>query len=219
MRNWAAITLVFGGGFIIMVLEIIGARYLAKDFGGAFYVWISPIGVILIALAAGYFVGGALADRFRRASFLAALLLPAGLFTYLIPNFAGPLIDAIIMRHPTGQPIPRIWQKLDPAIGSALIFLLPCFVLATLSPYMTRFAATQLAQVGRVSGLVSAASTVGSIAGVFVSGYILIDTMTLSSIFRAAGVLTLALGLLCFFLDRCRGSGEHAPDGTSKGNA
>ena len=105
------------------------------------------------------------------------------------------------------------------AIGSALIFLLPCFVLATLSPYMTRFAATQLAQVGRVSGLVSAASTVGSIAGVFVSGYILIDTMTLSSIFRAAGVLTLALGLLCFFLDRCRGSGEHAPDGTSKGNA
>ena len=49
MRNWAAITLVFGGGFIIMVLEIIGARYLAKDFGGAFYVWISQIGVILIA--------------------------------------------------------------------------------------------------------------------------------------------------------------------------
>ena len=46
--------LVFLGGFAIMVLEIIGARYLAKDFGSSFYVWVSQIGVILIALALGY---------------------------------------------------------------------------------------------------------------------------------------------------------------------
>jgi MFS family permease len=202
MRHWAELTLVFWGGFVIMVLEIVGARYLAKDFGGAFYVWISQIGVILVALAAGYYIGGALADRFQRAAFLTWLLLPTGLFIYLIPSFTEPLINAIIMRHPLNQPIPRIWQKLDPAIGSALIFLLPCFVLATLSPYMIRLAATQLSQVGTISGLIYAASTVGSIAGVFLSGYILIDTMSLASIFRATGGLTMGLGILCWFLDR-----------------
>ena len=98
--------------------------------------------------------------------------------------------------------IPAIWQKLDPALGSGLIFLLPCFVLAMLSPYMIRLAASTLAQVGRISGLIYAASTVGSIAGVFVSGYVLIDQMAISQIFRVTGVLVLALAAMCLAMDR-----------------
>src|SRR5436189_3055087 len=108
----AAALLVFLGGFAVMVLEVIGARYLAKDFGSSFYVWVSQIGVILIALALGYAVGGALADRFQRTSFLAVLLIPAGLVTFFIPSFAARLIDAIIMRHPIDRNIPLLWQKL-----------------------------------------------------------------------------------------------------------
>ena len=61
-----------------MVLEIVGARYLAKDFGGSFYVWTSQIGVVLIALALGYALGGVLADRWQRAAPLAFLMAPAG---------------------------------------------------------------------------------------------------------------------------------------------
>jgi len=199
-----------------MVLEIIGARFLAKDFGGSFYVWVSQIGVILIALALGYWVGGALADRFQRLAFLACLLAPAGVVTVFIPEFADPILDAIIQRHPTDRAIPLVWQKLDPALGSALIFLLPCFVLATLSPYMIRLVTRQLAHVGRISGLIIAASTLGSIVGVFVSGYVLIDQMRLSDIFRATGALTVLLGGLCWVLDRwfaegiqCRGKPDN----------
>src|SRR5688572_3081916 len=166
---FAATVLVFLGGFAIMVLEIIGARYLAKDFGSSFYVWVSQIGVVLIALALGYAVGGALADRWQRIGFLAALLLPAGAVIALIPAFAPRLIDAIVLRHPANEAIPLVWQKLDPAIGSALIFLLPCFALATLPPYMIRLGTRKLAHVGTVSGWMIAASTIGSIAGVFVS--------------------------------------------------
>jgi MFS family permease len=202
MRTAAAAILVFLGGFAIMVLEIIGARYLAKDFGGSFYVWVSQIGVILAALALGYFAGGALADWWRRLGFLAWLLIPVGAFTFFIPDFAGVLVNAIITRHPVDQTISPVWQKLDPAIGSALIFLLPCFVLATLSPYMVRMAARRLTHLGRISGLIYAASTIGSIAGVFLSGYVLIDHMSVSNIFRATGGLTVLLGLLCPFLDR-----------------
>jgi MFS family permease len=202
MRHLLILGVVFLGGFAIMVLEIIGARYLGKDFGGSFYVWISQIGVILIALSLGYYVGGALADRFQRAAFLGWLLVPTGVFTCLIPNFAGSVINWIIIRHPMDRPIPAIWQKLDPALGSGLIFLLPCFVLAMLSPYMIRLAASNLAQVGRISGLIYAASTVGSIAGVFVSGYILIDHMALSQIFRVTGGLILVLAAMCLAMDR-----------------
>src|SRR5207249_9843369 len=94
MLQSAAVVFVFLGGFAVMVLEIIGARFLAKDFGGSFYVWISQIGVILIALALGYAAGGALADRFQRAAFLALPLCGAGLVTLFIPNFTPPLIEA-----------------------------------------------------------------------------------------------------------------------------
>ena len=185
-----------------MVLEIIGARYLGKDFGGSFYVWISQIGVILIALSLGYSVGGIWADRFQRASLLTWLLVPTGVYVGLIPLFAGGILDWIIMRHPLEESIPMIWQKLDPALGSALIFLGPCFVLAMLSPYMIRLAARTLSHVGRISGQIYAASTVGSIAGVFVSGYILIDLLPLSQIFYVTGALISLLGVLCLFMDR-----------------
>ena len=201
MKSAAAAALVFLGGFIIMVLEIIGARFLAKDFGSSFHVWVAQIGVVLIALAVGYALGGALADRWQRLSALTLLLIPAGLLLFLIPNCAAWLLDAIIFRHPLDQPVPLLWQKLDPVLGSALIFLLPCVVLATLSPFMIRLATSSLAEVGRSSGFIIAASTIGSIAGVFVAGFVLIDHMKLSNIFRVMGGLTIFLGLLCLGLD------------------
>jgi MFS family permease len=202
VRNAAAAALVFLGGFIIMVLEIIGARFLAKDFGSSFHVWVSQIGVVLIALALGYFLGGALADRWQRLWVLVLLLVPAGIVLCLIPNCAEWGIDLIIKRHPADRPIPPLWQKLDPVLGSSFVFLLPCLVLASLSPYMIRLATKSLAQVGRASGFVIAASTLGSIAGVFVSGFVLIDQMRVSSIFRLMGALTILLGLACVALDR-----------------
>jgi MFS family permease len=201
MQKAAAGAVVFLGGFIIMVLEVIGTRFLAKDFGNSFHVWVSQIGVVLIALAVGYYMGGALADRWHRLAALAVLLVPTGVLVGLIPNGAGWLMEKIIARHPADQPIPLLWQKLDPVLGSGLIFLLPCMVLATLSPYMIRLATSSLAQVGRSSGYIIAASTVGSIAGVFVSGFVFIDQMRLSTIFRAMGVLTVLLGLICVGLD------------------
>lgn len=185
-----------------MVLEIIGARFLAKDFGGSFYVWISQIGVILVALALGYAIGGRLADRFRRMAFLAAPLAAAGIATLFIPTFTPPLIDAIVGRHPAGQAIPPLWIKLDPVLGSTVVFFLPCFVLATLSPYMIRISSRQLEHVGTISGLIYAASTVGSIAGVFVSGYVLIDYLSVPTIFRATGALTLFLAAVSLTADR-----------------
>jgi MFS family permease len=193
---------VFLGGFAVMVLEIIGARYLAKDFGGSFYVWISQIGVILTALALGYAVGGTLADRFQRAGFLAIPMAVAAVFIYLIPNFTPALLERIVMRHPAGEEIPAIWIKLDPGLGSAVVFFLPCFALALIAPYMVRVAARRLEQVGTISGLVYATSSIGSIAGVFVSGYIFIDYLSIPTIFRATGVVTLFLAGLSVAMDK-----------------
>jgi MFS family permease len=201
MQNFAVGLIAFLGGFAVMVLEIVGARYLTKDFGGSFYMWVSQIGVVLIALAIGYYAGGALADRYQRLRLLTAFLVPAGVMIVLIPNFAGPAIDWLIMRHPPGA-VPALWRKLDPVLGSSLVFLVPCIGLASVSPCLIRLLTHSVAHVGRVSGWIIAASTIGSIAGVFVSGYVLIDYVSVPTIFRVTGALTILLGLASWGLDR-----------------
>ena len=192
-RTLALGALILLGGFAVMVLEIVGARYLQPWFGGAFYVWTSQIGMVMLALALGYGVGGHLADRFKKARFLSLLLAPAGIFILLIPQMAPGVLDGIVDRHekaaapkaaraesPTTAitaitetnllaelpkdflegntnnaanslpappvddaaplEIPAVWRKLYPAIGSAVVFLFPCFVLAMISPFMVRLA-------------------------------------------------------------------------------
>jgi len=137
-----------------------------------------------------------MADRWPRPRVLSVLLVPAGLILLFIPDYAGWLIGKIISRHPIDHPIPLIWQKLDPVLGSAAVFLVPCISLAALPPFMIRLITQSLSQVGRSSGSIIAASTLGSIVGVFVSGFILFE-MRVSNTFRAMGGLTLLLGLVC----------------------
>jgi len=201
MLKYAAAGFVFLGGFAVMVLEIIGAPYLAKDFGGSYYIWVSQIGVILVALALGYGFGGALADRFHRAILLTVPLIIAGLYTMFIPRLTDRLLLKIIDRHPVDRPIPLIWVKLDPVLGSALVFFLPCLVLAVISPYTVRLVAKKLERVGTVSGMIYSASTVGSIVGVFVTGYYLIDNVSVPNIFRFTGGLILFLAIVSLAID------------------
>jgi MFS family permease len=213
MRRATAILLAFVSGFAVMVLEIVGARLLAKDFGSSFYVWTSQIGVVLVALTLGYVVGGVWADRFHRLRVLFWALLPAAVFTALIPQVAASVIDMIVSRHPLDQEIPRFWQKVDPAIGSALIFLPPCFVLAALPPFLIRLESRTVAQVGRISGSVYGAGSAGSIAGVFLSGYVLIEHLSLAQTFGLTAALMVVLAILCRLSDaRFHDADENAAD-------
>jgi MFS family permease len=193
-----AIALGFAGGFVVMVLEMVGMRLLARDFGSSFYVWTSQIGMVLVALSAGYVLGGLVADRWRRPRWLGLLLLIAALFTALIPQFAGGITGYLVNRHPSDQEIPLFWQKLDPAVGAALVFLPPCLILAMLPPCLIRWAATKVEHVGRISGLIYGAGSIGSIAGVFASGYLLIDLMALPTIFRSSALLIAGMALVCW---------------------
>lgn len=57
------VVIAFLNGAIIMSIEIVGARTIAPYFGTSTYVWTAVIGVLLGALATGYWKGGLAADR------------------------------------------------------------------------------------------------------------------------------------------------------------
>src|SRR3954471_6215114 len=84
-RGWMLILLVFIAGACSMAVEMSASRLLAPYFGNTLFVWASLIGLILLYLTIGYYLGGRLADRYPRASFLYILTGVAALLIALIP--------------------------------------------------------------------------------------------------------------------------------------
>src|ERR671937_9409 len=65
---------VFTSGAVLLGVEIAASRVLAPFFGSSLYVWGALIGVVLSGLAAGYWAGGAAADRLPAAALLVGVL-------------------------------------------------------------------------------------------------------------------------------------------------
>jgi hypothetical protein len=81
-------------GALIMVVEILGSRVIGPFFGVSLFVWTSLITVTLIALAAGYAVGGLISDRKRSPDYLYGIILVAGFLVLVIPIMKGVVLGA-----------------------------------------------------------------------------------------------------------------------------
>lgn len=176
------IFIAFIAGYLIMSLELLGFRILAPYFGNSIYVWGCLIGLILAALAGGYYLGGWLADRrpdlrsILKLYLVAAIFLLANLFIYLP-----------ILKYLTNWGI--IWGSLA---ATLLIFFVPMVALAAVSPGIIKILASQ-EKTGRAAGLVYAWGTIGSLLGTFLTTFVLIpyfgSRLTLYSCFFLALVV------------------------------
>lgn len=156
-------------GAIIMVLEIVGARIIAPQFGSSVYVWTAVIGVILAALSAGYWYGGRLADRAASDRGLSFLLILAAVV--LMASLATRELSLSVAAE-LGSDI-----RLQALAASILLFAPANFVMGMVSPYLAKLKITNLATAGSSVGALYAAGTAGSIMGTFAAGYWLIALM------------------------------------------
>src|SRR5687768_5002990 len=76
---------VFVSGAVLLGVEIASSRVLAPFFGNSLYVWGALIGVVLTGLAIGYWVGGALADRWPSVHLLLTVMAVGALLVLAIP--------------------------------------------------------------------------------------------------------------------------------------
>ncbi|QDV36793.1 fused MFS/spermidine synthase [Tautonia plasticadhaerens] len=168
-----------------MTLEMVAGRMATRHLGSSIFGWTSIIGVMLGGLSLGNLIGGKLADRISGEKQASWLFLAASAMVLLIlfletpPAFLGEeWAGASVLSYTpmlTGMP----WSLRVLAVV-ALVFFLPSITMGTVSPVVTKLAIDRLRRVDRTGtaiGSVYAWGMVGSIAGTFLAGFLLIDVL------------------------------------------
>jgi spermidine synthase len=168
MRLLPVLVFVVGAGSL--GAEIAAVRLLAPYFGASTIVWANTIGVVLVALSLGYWLGGRLADRHPHMRGLCLLSLAAAALLALVPFVAHPLLNVAV------DALDEI--SAGAFLGSLLAVLalvaLPVLLLGAVSPWAIRLAVPSVEEAGTVAGRLYALSTAGSLVGTLVSALVLI---------------------------------------------
>lgn len=183
---------VFTSGALVMIYEIIGSRILAPFIGTSTYVWTSLIGVILGSLSLGYYLGGKTADKKPDLQILAAVMFFAGAFlsaTILLHNVVLATISSI-----------SLGLELKSIIAALLLFAPASVLFGFVTPYAVRLKMNAVEDAGKTVGRLYALSTVGSILGTFLAGFVLLPTVgSIRTLYLITGILFLLSFILAPF--------------------
>ena len=177
---------VFLAGMTTMAVEMAGSRLLDPYFGSSLIVWASLIGLIMLYLAAGYFLGGRLADRWPHERIFYRLTAWAAFWVGLIPFAARPALR-LAARAMAGYQAGLLAGSL---LAVLMLFSAPIILLGCVSPFAIRLAMRDVERAGRTSGRIYTISTVGSLLGTFLPALALIPNIgTRATFFLTSFVL------------------------------
>jgi spermidine synthase len=183
---------VFVSGGVLLGVEIAASRVLAPFFGNSLYVWGALIGVVLTGLSIGYWLGGVLADRRPSVGLLLLAIATGAVLVLAVPLADDTVLDTITRWDPG--------PRLNPLLAATILFGPLSVVLGTVTPIAVRIHARSLDTVGRTAGRLFSISTLGSIAGVFATAFVLVpelgtnELLALGAAALYAAVAVLALG-------------------------
>jgi spermidine synthase len=185
---------VFVVGAASLGAEIAAARLLAPYFGASTTIWANTIAVVLLALSAGYWLGGRLADRRPDQRRLSALVLLAAVALAAVPFVARPFLSAAV----NALDATSAGAFLGSLLGVLLLVAGPVMLLGAVAPFAIRLSLSDVDRSGATSGRLYAISTAGSLVGTFLSALVLVPfagTQRTFLAFAAALALVAALGL------------------------
>lgn len=176
---------VFISGMTSLALEMCASRLLGAYFGNSLFIWANLIGLILVYLTAGYFLGGRIADRYPSEHVLCALTAVAALSISLLPFVS----QGVLTWSVTGIEQLSVSIFVSSLLGSILLFAVPVTLLGIVSPFAIRLVTKDIGKSGQTSGSLYALSTVGSILGAFLPVLWLIPAFGVRSTLLMFGAL------------------------------
>jgi MFS family permease len=170
-----------------MILELVSSRLVARHVGSSLTVWTSVIGIILGGICLGNVLGGRLADRVSPRRAIGPLFTLGAFLT----------LGSLWMNGYVGNLLPRPDQmnwELRTILVVTLDFLIPATVLGMVGPVVAKIAVEQAARTGSAIGDVYFWGAMGSIAGTFLCGFILMYLLPTSTIVLLVGAALALLG-------------------------
>ena len=155
--------LVFAVGLSTLGAEIAAARLMAPFFGSSTVIWANTIAVVLLALSAGYKLGGVLADRRPERRSLENLVLVGAALLAVVPFIAHPFLSLSVEAFDTLS----VGAFAASLFGTLMLVAVPLMLLGAVSPWATRLKLASVDEAGSVAGRLYAISTLGSLFGVF----------------------------------------------------
>ena len=189
MKKYKLEITTFIAGAAGMIVELVASRILSPYLGSSNLIWTCIIGMMLAFMSIGYFIGGKISDKYPKMNLLSLFILDASIFISIIPLIEVYAIEPLSKKN-ISLPIIAI-------ICSTITFGIPSLLLATASPFAVKLKEKDEKQIGQVSGKMSAISTIGSIFGTFLAGFILIPKLGVKNIIL---MIVVILNILSFIL-------------------
>lgn len=179
---------VFTSGMVTLAVELSASRLLGNVFGTSNIVWANVIGLILLYLTVGYFIGGRWADRSPYHHTMYTIMIWGAFLSALIPLVGRPIVTTAASAVVNADAAPALGSF----ISILVLFSVPITLLGTVSPFAIRLAMHDSLHVGRVSGHIYAVSTLGSLVGTFLPTLFLIPNLgTFNTFILFASILYL----------------------------
>jgi spermidine synthase len=164
--------LVFVVGMGSLGAEIAAVRLLAPYFGASTIIWANTIGVVLVALSVGYWLGGRWADRNPTRAGLSRLAIIASIGLAVVPFAGRPLLD-VGTRALDDVSVGAFAGSL---LAVLVLVAVPVLLLGAVSPWALRIALDRADkdEAGSIAGRLYATSTAGSLIGTLTAALLLI---------------------------------------------
>lgn len=190
MRRYLLFT-VFISGMTTLAAELAAGRLIGNVYGTSNLVWASIIGLILIYLTLGYFLGGKWADA-NPTPLAMYRALAWGAFTLgLVPYIAGPVLRSAA----TAFEVLQVGVLGVSFVAVLILFSVPITLLGTISPFAIRLSVDDTARAGQISGQIYAISTLGSFIGTFLPTLVLIPAIGTTRTFLLFSLVLLFVAL------------------------
>jgi spermidine synthase len=201
VKRTLLLLVVFFGGMTSLGVELSASRLLDPFFGNSLIIWAVLIGLVLIYLTVGYYVGGKWADRNPDDAVMYKIAAWAAFLIGLVPLVARPVLLWSVQgfaRYSAGILAGSL-------LGVVALFAIPVTLLGCISPFAIRLAVKDVESAGNVAGGLYALSTVGSILGTFLPVLVLVPNIgTRNTFFTFAFVLMAVALAALLWLRRAR---------------
>ena len=196
-RRALLLLVVFVGGMTSLGVELSAARLLDPFFGNSLIIWAVLIGMVLLYLTLGYYIGGKWADRQPYYRVLFQITAWAALIIGLIPFVARP----VLLWSMRGFAEYNLGILAGSLLGVVVLFSVPVTLLGCVSPFAIRLSLEErsVETSGNVAGGLYALSTIGSLIGTFLPVLILIPNIGTRNTFLLFSFTLVAISLVGLF--------------------